>query len=116
VLHSRGEEFDVVMLTAVFMHLDEEQRRRAMPNLAALMQEGGVLIMSLRHGPVPAGRRMFAVSAEETIELAQVQSLRPVLNVRTDSSEEINRLAGVTWTRLAFVKMVASVAMRIGSS
>jgi hypothetical protein len=29
------------MLTAVFMHLDEEQRRHAMANLAALMQEEG---------------------------------------------------------------------------
>ena len=60
--------------------------------------------MSLRHGPVPVGRRMFAVSAEETIELAEAHGLRPVLNFRSDSSEEINRLAGVTWTRLALVK------------
>ena len=104
LLLSRGEKFDLVMLTAVFMHLDEGQRRRAMPNLAALMQEDGVMIMSLRHGPVPAGRRMFAVSAGETIELAQAHALRPVLNFPSDSSEEINRLAGVTWTRLAFVK------------
>jgi protein-L-isoaspartate O-methyltransferase len=108
VLRSRGEEFDVIMLTAVFMHLDEQQRRRAMTNLAALMHEEGVMIMSLRHGPVPAGRRMFAVSAEETIELAQAHGLRPVLNFRSDSSEEINRLAGVTWTRLAFVKRSAA--------
>jgi hypothetical protein len=47
---------------------------------------------------------MFALSAEETIELAEAHGLRLVSNFQSDSSEEINRLAGVTWTRLALVK------------
>src|SRR5215470_12401075 len=68
--------FDLVLLTAVWMHLDATQRRRAMPSVAALMRGGGVMIMSLRHGPVPQGRRMFEVSAEETIALTAAQSLR----------------------------------------
>jgi SAM-dependent methyltransferase len=99
-----GEQFDLVMLTAVWMHLDEEQRRRAMPNLAALVRPGGAVIMMIRHGPVPAGRRMFEISPDETIELAQMHGLHPVLNLRTESSLESNRLAGITWTNLAFVK------------
>jgi SAM-dependent methyltransferase len=104
LLLARGEKFDVVMLSAVWMHLDEANRRQAMPNLGALVQPGGVLIMKIRHGPVPVGRRMFEISAEETIELARMQDLQPVLNVRTESSQERNRTAGVTWTNLAFVK------------
>lgn len=104
LLLARGEKFDVVMLSAVWMHLDQGQRRQAMPHLAALVRPGGAVIMTIRHGPVPAGRRMFEVSPEETIELAQTQGLDPVLNVRTQSSQESNRLAGVTWTSLAFVK------------
>jgi len=103
-LRTRGESFDVVMLTAVWMHLDAQQRRRAMPNLAALVREGGTVIMKIRHGPVPAGRRMFEIPAEETIELAQMQDLHPVLNLRTESRQEANRVAGITWTNLAFVK------------
>jgi SAM-dependent methyltransferase len=104
LLLERGERFDVVMLTAVWMHLDEEQRRRAMPNLASLVRGGGVTIMKIRHGPVPVGRRMFEVTSGETIELARMQDLQPVLNLRMDSSQEQNRIAGVTWTNLAFVK------------
>jgi hypothetical protein len=100
----RGERFDLVMLTAVWMHLDARQRQRAMPNLAALVREGGTVIMKIRHGPVPAGRRMFEITPEETIELARMQDLNPVLNLRTQSSQEQNRAAGVTWTNLAFVK------------
>jgi SAM-dependent methyltransferase len=104
LLCAREERFDLVMLSAVWMHLDAQQRRQAMPNLAALVRAGGVMIMKVRHGPVPAGRRMFEVLPEETIELARTQGLHPVLSVRTESSQEANRRAGVTWTNLAFVR------------
>uniref|UniRef100_B0SVG4 Methyltransferase type 12 n=1 Tax=Caulobacter sp. (strain K31) TaxID=366602 RepID=B0SVG4_CAUSK len=101
---TRGERFDLVLLSAVWMHLDEDERRRAMPNLAALLADGGVLILSLRHGPVPPGRRMFAVSAVETIALARAEDLRLVIHETRDSIQAANRLAGVTWTVLAFTR------------
>jgi SAM-dependent methyltransferase len=41
LLRSRGQSFDVVLLSAVWMHLDAQQRRRAMPNLAALVRADG---------------------------------------------------------------------------
>jgi SAM-dependent methyltransferase len=110
LVRTRGERFDLVMLTAVWMHLDAQQRQRAMPHLATLVREGGTVIMKIRHGPVPAGRRMFEITPEETIELARMQSLDPILNLRTQSSQEQNRAAGVTWTNLAFVKAKVSVA------
>jgi SAM-dependent methyltransferase len=96
-----GDQFDVVMLSAVWMHLDAQQRRAAMPNVAALARDGGVMIMTLRHGAVPPGRRMFEVSAEETIALAQPLGLRCVQNRQAESSL---RQPGVSWTRLAFRK------------
>jgi protein-L-isoaspartate O-methyltransferase len=65
ILLARKEVFDLVMLTAVWMHLDGRQQRRAMPNVASLMRPGGTLIITLRHGPKPRGRRMFEVSAQE---------------------------------------------------
>jgi len=104
LVRARGVSFDLVMLTAVWMHLDAAQRRQAMPNIAALVRPGGTVIMKVRHGPVPVGRRMFDITPEETIELARTQDLHSVLNVRTESSQEANRLAGVSWTNLAFVK------------
>ena len=110
LLRSRGDRFDLVMLTAVWMHLDVQQRRRAMPNLARLLRGGGTVIMTLRHGPVPPGRRMFEVSADETVGLAGMHHLHPVLNLRADSNHPQNRAAGVTWTRLGFVKMPAPAA------
>jgi SAM-dependent methyltransferase len=100
-LTSRGETFDVVMLTAVWMHLDAAQRQRGMPNVASLLRPGGAMIMSLRYGPVPAGRRMFAVPAEETVQLAKSAGLRLVL--QRDGLPASLGQPGVTWTRLAFV-------------
>jgi 2-polyprenyl-3-methyl-5-hydroxy-6-metoxy-1,4-benzoquinol methylase len=104
VLRVRNEAFDVIMLTAVWMHLDEEQRCRAMSVVASMLSATGVMIMSLRHGPVPSGRRMFEVTAAETIQLAALQGLQQVLNARTQSVSIENRMAGVSWTRLAFRK------------
>lgn len=103
-LMNRRQTFDLVMLTAVWMHLDAEQRPPAMQRLAALLRTGGTMIMSLRHGPLRAGRRMFDVSAAETVALAQAEQLETVLHVETASVQPANRLAGVTWSRLAFVK------------
>jgi SAM-dependent methyltransferase len=103
VTRQRGQQFDVIMLTAVWMHLDARERQHAMPQVASLLRRGGVLIMSLRHGPLPPRRRMFAVSAAETIELAHAHGLRSILHVHTASAQPVNRQAGVTWSHLAFV-------------
>ncbi|MFP4894971.1 class I SAM-dependent methyltransferase [Paraburkholderia sp. EG304] len=102
LLIARRIVFAVVMLTAVWMHLDARQRERAMPRVASLLREGGVLIISLRHGPVPAGRRMFDVTADETIQLASERGLTLVRELRTSSVQQANRDSGVTWTRLVF--------------
>ncbi|MBP2300579.1 class I SAM-dependent methyltransferase [Azospirillum picis] len=77
-LHHRKERFDLILLTAVWMHLDSEERRTAMRSLAGLLNPHGRISMSLRHGPVPQGRRMFEVSAAETIELAGLHGLSEV--------------------------------------
>lgn len=101
-LTARGARFDVVLMTAVWMHLDEPQRRRAMPRVAERLRGGGVLLLSLRHGPVPPGRRMFEVSSTETIALAAAQGLGLVL--RQENQDGYLKRPGVTWTRLAFSK------------
>jgi SAM-dependent methyltransferase len=69
---------DLVMLTAVWMHLDLGQRERAMTGIAALLRPGALVTLLLRHGPVPAGRRMFEVSAVETRALAAHHGLKTI--------------------------------------
>ncbi|RZL61165.1 MAG: class I SAM-dependent methyltransferase [Variovorax sp.] len=75
VLRQQPERFDLVLLTAVWMHLDAAERATAMAALADLLAEAGQIVMTLRHGPVPEGRRMFDVSADETGALAKPHGL-----------------------------------------
>lgn len=101
---ARREHFDLILLSAVWMHLDAAERCRAMPIVASLLGPGGTMFMTLRHGAVPEGRRMFAVSAEETVTLARAQELNIKFNQHAESRQNANRRAGVTWTTLVFEK------------
>jgi SAM-dependent methyltransferase len=91
--------FELIMLTAVWMHLDGGERRRAMARLVELLAPGGRLFLMVRHGPVPAGRLMHDVSADETTELAGRCGLTELL--RAHRSDESGR-AGVSWTHLVY--------------
>jgi SAM-dependent methyltransferase len=97
----RSDRFDVIMLTAVWIHLDPKQREQAMPTVVRLLRPHGILLLTLRHGPAPPGRRViFETSADETIALASAQGLRLVVNVEHQADFYGRR--EVTWTSLAF--------------
>lgn len=97
ILSSQERRFDLILLTAVWMHLDEQERTAAMANLVSLLGDAGKIVLSLRHGPVPAGRRMFPVSAQETVELAQRRALEVV---HLAHREDPHGRPGVSWTYL----------------
>lgn len=102
VLRARGDSYDVIMMTAVWMHLDPDERRAGMRNLASLLRAGGTVLMMLRYGPVPEGRRMFQVTAEETAQLAGAHGLTLLLNEHRSSIKNHVQQKGVSWTYLAF--------------
>ena len=94
--------FEIVMLTAVWMHLAQDERERGMRRIAGLVKPGGLACLTLRHGPVPEGRRMFEVSGDDTIGLAKAAGLTPIVHLENQVAVSGN--PGVTWTRLAFRK------------
>jgi 2-polyprenyl-3-methyl-5-hydroxy-6-metoxy-1,4-benzoquinol methylase len=94
-----GDRFEVVLLTAVWMHLDPPEREVAMAQLRQLLRPAGLMMMSLRHGPVPAGRRMFDVSGDETETLAGVHGM--TTRFRAERADMLGR-ADVSWTFLVF--------------
>ena len=102
-LSGRAGSFDATLLTAVWMHLDADQRARAMPVVARLLADEAVLILSLRHGPVPPGRRMFEVTAHETVALATAEGLSLIL--QRENQDGFFKRPEVNWTRLAFRKL-----------
>ena len=101
-LRGRDAAFDLILLTAVWMHLDRPERERAMDVLSSLLAPEGLLLFSNRNGPVPPRRRMFAVPAAETIAQATARGLETVLDTATAATQAANRAAGITWTRVGF--------------
>ncbi len=89
--------FDAVFATAVWMHLDAEERLRSIVRIASLLMPGGRFFVNLRHGPVPEGRRMFDVSAAETVGLGRTYGLRAVYR---GERADLHGRAGVRWSRL----------------
>lgn len=97
-VRARGEQYDLAFLTAVWMHLDLAEREIAMAALASLVAPGGRVFMTLRHGPVPPGRRMFDVSADETVALAMPHGLTEIYH---GTRGDMLSRGTVTWSVLA---------------
>ncbi|GAA3034479.1 Methyltransferase domain-containing protein [Actinokineospora globicatena] len=93
--------FDLVLLSAVWMHLDPTERRTGMARIAGLVAPGGHVILTLRHGPVPPDRRMFDVTAPETIDLAGHHGLRVVHH--SETADALGR-PGVRWSSLVLTR------------
>lgn len=72
---SRQASFDLMILCAVWQHLPDEDRAVAIARLAGIVAPDGLLIMSLRDGPGAQGRRVFPISPDMTVDMAQVSGL-----------------------------------------
>ncbi len=101
-LRARGERFDRLLLSGVWQHLEDPARAVAMSALAGLLTPGGVLIMSLRHGPGAPSRPVWPVDVEATIVLAEGVGLTLVHCAEAASVQAGNQAAGVTWTWVCF--------------
>lgn len=98
-LHAGAARFDLILMTAVWMHLDEQERGRALPRVVGLLAPGGRLFMTVRKGPVPPGRRMFPIPIGELVERAEALGL--TLLRRYEYGDKLGR-KDVSWTMLAF--------------
>ena len=94
--------FALIVAAGVWTHLDPDEQQRAVATMASLLEIHGCMLLSLRHGPAPAGRISFPVSAERTIGDAIAHGLTTCLHVEAPSLQAENRAAGVTWTWLGF--------------
>ena len=66
-----GLSFDVILLSAVWMHLRPRDRPRAFRKLINLMSPGGLMAMSIRHGPEDPDRGFHPVDDQEIETLAK---------------------------------------------
>jgi len=68
-------KFDLILLSAVWMHIPASQRERSFRKLSNLLKPSGRLVISLRHGESPDARVMYPVSVDELANYAQQQGL-----------------------------------------
>jgi 2-polyprenyl-3-methyl-5-hydroxy-6-metoxy-1,4-benzoquinol methylase len=91
--------YDVVLLSAVWMHLRPEERPVAMRRLAALLAPGGLLLITLRRGEPPADRQMFDIAPEEVVDQGTQAGLR-LLRTVAEGADRLGRDA-VHWNAVA---------------
>jgi SAM-dependent methyltransferase len=92
--------FDLVLMSAVWHHLTDDQRPVAMRSLADVTTHTGILIMSIRHGPGAHNRPVFPASDEATRNMATSVGFEVMREVRAASVQAGNQAAGVHWTWL----------------
>ncbi len=97
-----GERFGTVLLLAVWQHLNDIQRITAMRRLSELTTAGGVVIISLRHGPGAPNRPVHQVMPADTIRDAHNTGFSLIRERTAASMGKWNQSSGVHWTWLVF--------------
>ena len=89
-----GLTFDLVWLSAVWMHVPPACRERAFRKLVSVLSPGGSMMVSLRQGPPPPGRAMAPAMVAEIEELARRLGLQCV---RCHRQRDAAGRPGVHW-------------------
>jgi len=100
---AKTNQFDVVLASAVWHHLNHDEQQQAMKRIAQLLISGGIFALTLRHGPAGVGTHVFPTDGQQTIENAKSCGLTPLLHLPNQPSLMSGKEA-VTWTRLVFKK------------
>ncbi|MHA2938028.1 methyltransferase domain-containing protein [Vibrio sp. RC27] len=93
-IENLGIRFDLILVSAVWMHLAPSHRSRAFRKLSNLLAPNGRLVISLRHGEFSDGRESYPVSIEEFESFAKDTAL--LVRRKTHSDDTLGRTT-VTW-------------------
>ena len=95
--------YDLILLSAVWMHLPKYERPPTLKRLAELLSENGTLYISLRFGPNDEARPMHPVSYEELATLAKSIGLT-ARNLNPVPSQDGLKRDDVKWVTVEVVK------------
>jgi len=89
-------KFDLILLSAVWMHIAPSSRQRAIRKLGSLLKPSGKVVISLRHGACHDKRTMHPVSADELSQYASECGLTYKLLTPTKQADKLAR-EDVSW-------------------
>ena len=90
-----GVSFDLILLSAVWMHVRPSHRERAFRKLVNLLKPGGVIALSIRHGPADPDRGMYPVDDQEIEQLSLGHGA--IVHRAIGAADQLGR-EGVRWT------------------
>ncbi|MFH1981985.1 MAG: methyltransferase domain-containing protein [Pseudomonadota bacterium] len=96
-----GLRFGLILAGGVWMHLAAADQSVAMTYLAGLLGRGGRLVITLRHGPSPDGRRMRPVTGRDVGKQAAAAGLALI---RDAGSPDAFSRADISWQALVYEK------------
>lgn len=98
-VYDYGETYDLILLSAVWMHLAPAGRDRAMRKLVGLLEPGGRLIISTRTVDFTGQRTLHRVQSGELVERGEDHGLEVV---RRAESEDLMGRGDVDWSTVVF--------------
>ena len=96
--------FGLILVNAVWHHLDLEARDVALRRLASLLTPQGRLFLALRRGPVPHGAPLHDLDPDTETARAAAAGLTLIRRHDAPAHDEATAAAGIHWTWLVLVK------------
>jgi 2-polyprenyl-3-methyl-5-hydroxy-6-metoxy-1,4-benzoquinol methylase len=91
--------FDVVLVSAVWMHLSPINQCKSLERLMPLIKFRGLLVITIRVGNFEDGRTAYPFNADELVEQAKNNKL--TIKINNISNDKMQR-SNVTWQTLVF--------------
>lgn len=91
-----GGDYDVIFLSAVWMHLPYQDRQSSFERILGLLKKNGLLYITLRHGPFEVVEGFWDIPDEELVKLVKEYGL---VEIEQSTEDDLLNRPGVTWTR-----------------
>ncbi len=94
----RGQAFDFILMSAVWMHVPQSERPRAFRTLVSLMKPGARMALTLRQGPPAVGQVMHEATVAEIEKLCRDHGayIERLYDAVTDAAGR----SDLSWTQL----------------
>lgn len=86
-IFSLDMQYDLILLSAIWMHLTPQERKESMVSISNLLSTSGIVVITLRYGSFSDGRTSSNVSIEELQELAKSNQLKLIYQTDLETDQ-----------------------------